>query len=128
LREAEEALKSMQTQLTGALRQKERLAQLGGAVAKISHDLRNILASAQLFADRMEGSADPVVARAAPKLVNSISRAINLCETTLAFGKAEEPPPRLSPLALRPWSKRCWRPKPWPPAARSALWLTCRRG
>lgn len=100
LREAEEALQSMQTQLTGALRQKERLAQLGGAVAKISHDLRNILASAQLFADRMEGSADPAVARAAPKLVNSINRAINLCETTLAFGKAEEPPPRLAPTDL----------------------------
>ncbi|MFN3292542.1 MAG: sensor histidine kinase [Gemmobacter sp.] len=102
LREAEEALQAMQTQLTGALRQKERLAQLGSAVAKISHDLRNILASAQLFADRMEGSADPAVARAAPKLVASISRAINLCETTLAFGKAEEPPPRLAPLALHP--------------------------
>ena len=29
LREAEEALKSLQTELTGALRQKERLAQLG---------------------------------------------------------------------------------------------------
>jgi signal transduction histidine kinase len=102
LRDAEEALQSMQTQLTGALRQKERLAQLGSAVAKISHDLRNILASAQLFADRMEDSADPTVARLAPKLVGSISRAINLCETTLAFGKAEEPAPRLAPLALRP--------------------------
>jgi signal transduction histidine kinase len=102
LRAAEEALESMQKQLTGALRQKERLAQLGGAVAKISHDLRNILTTAQLFADRIEGSADPMVARAAPKLVGSISRAVNLCESTLAFGKAEEPPPRLARLALRP--------------------------
>ena len=92
---AEEALQSMQTQLTGALRQRERLAQLGSAVAKISHDLRNILTTAQLFADRIEGSADPTVARAAPKLVNSISRAVSLCEATLAFGKAEEPPPTL---------------------------------
>ncbi len=73
LRSAEEALQSMQTQLTGALRQKERLAQLGGAVAKISHDLRNILTTAQLFADRLDGSDDPVVARSAPKLINSIS-------------------------------------------------------
>jgi signal transduction histidine kinase len=103
LRVAEEALQSMQTQLTGALRQKERLAQLGSAVAKISHDLRNILTTAQLFADRIEGSADPAVARAAPKLVNSISRAVNLCESTLAFGKAEEAPPRLTRFALRPW-------------------------
>lgn len=101
LRVAEEALQSMQTQLTGALRQKERLAQLGGAVAKISHDLRNILTTAQLFADRIEGSADPVVARSAPKLVNSIARAVNLCESTLAFGKAEESPPRLTRFALR---------------------------
>ncbi|MGL4236084.1 sensor histidine kinase [Tabrizicola sp.] len=98
LRAAEEALQSMQTQLTGALRQKERLAQLGGAVAKISHDLRNILTTAQLFADRIEGSADPVVARAAPKLVGSIGRAVSLCEATLTFGKAEEPPPQLRRL------------------------------
>jgi signal transduction histidine kinase len=100
LRIAEEALQSMQTQLTGALRQKERLAQLGGAVAKISHDLRNILTTAQLFADRLEGSADPKVARSAPKLISSISRAVSLCESTLAFGKAEEPPPQLRRLNL----------------------------
>lgn len=102
LREAEEALLSLQTQMTGALRQKERLAQLGSAVAKISHDLRNILTTAQLFADRIERSSDPAVARIAPKLVGSITRAVSLCELTLAFGKAEEPPPRLSRFALRP--------------------------
>jgi signal transduction histidine kinase len=100
LRAAEEALQSMQTQLTMALRQKERLAQLGSAVAKISHDLRNILTTAQLFADRLGNSEDPVVARAAPKLINSISRAVSLCESTLAFGKAEEPPPTLRRLNL----------------------------
>lgn len=100
LREAEEALASMQKDLISALRQKERLAQLGRAVAKISHDLRNILTTAQLFADRMEGSQDPAVQRAAPKLVGSISRAVSLCESTLAFGKAEEPAPRLQRLQL----------------------------
>lgn len=102
LREAEEALKSMQTELTSALRQKERLAQLGSAVSKISHDLRNIMTSAQLFTDRIEMSEDPLVARLAPKLVNSISRAVHLCESTLAFGKAEEPSPTLSVVALAP--------------------------
>ncbi|MGC8202185.1 sensor histidine kinase [Aliiroseovarius sp. PTFE2010] len=100
LRAAETALHDMQTQLSASLKQKERLAQLGSAVAKISHDLRNILTTAQLFADRMEMSKDPGVQRAAPKLVNSISRAVNLCETTLAFGKADEPPPSLSRLRL----------------------------
>ncbi|EGJ22557.1 periplasmic sensor signal transduction histidine kinase [Cereibacter sphaeroides WS8N] len=101
LREAEEALQMMQTQLIGALRQKERLAQLGGAVAKISHDLRNILTTAQLFADRLSASDDPAVARAAPKLVGSIRRAVSLCESTLTFGRAEEPPPQIARVPLR---------------------------
>lgn len=100
LREAEDALHELQTQLTSALKQKERLAQLGGAVSRISHDLRNILTTAQLFADRMEQSQDPAVKRAAPKLVGSISRAVNLCESTLAFGKAEESPPALGHVSL----------------------------
>lgn len=100
LREAEDALRSMQQTVTSSLKQKERMALLGQAIAKISHDLRNILTTAQIFADRLEDSADPKVKRAAPKLVNSITRAVNLCETTLAFGKAEEPAPTLSRFNL----------------------------
>jgi len=100
LRSAEDALQAMQLQLTGSLKQKERLAQLGGAVAKISHDLRNILTTATLLADRMESSDDPAVKRSAPKLVNSLSRAVNLCEGTLAFGRVEEAPPSLAMVHL----------------------------
>ena len=100
LADAEQTLKSLQTDLTSTLKQRERLASLGSAVAKVSHDLRNILTTAQLFADRIETSDDPVVRRMAPKLMNSISRAVNLCERTLAFGKAEEPPPALSIVSL----------------------------
>jgi signal transduction histidine kinase len=92
--EAEEALRDLQLRLTAALRQKERLAALGGAVAKISHDLRNMLTTAQLLADRLEASDDPAVRRNAPKLVGSLSRAVSLCERTLAFGRAEEPSPQ----------------------------------
>ncbi len=94
LRAAEDTLHDLQTQLTANLKQKERLAQLGEAVAKISHDLRNILTTTQLLTDRIEMSEDPTVARVAPKLVNSVGRAINLCEQTLTFGKAEEAAPR----------------------------------
>ncbi|MEW9919780.1 sensor histidine kinase [Marimonas sp. MJW-29] len=100
LREAEDALRTLQTDLTQALKQKERLAQLGSAVSKISHDLRNILTSAQLFTDRIEASKDPIVRRMAPKLVGSITRAVHLCESTLAFGKAEEPGPTLTMVSL----------------------------
>jgi len=100
LREAEEALQMLQTQITQALKQRERLAQLGGAMAKVNHDLRNILTSAQLFTDRIESSEDPHVRRLAPKLVNSISRAVSLCESTLEFGRAEEPAPALTMVKL----------------------------
>lgn len=100
LRDAEEALHSLQTDLTGALKQRERLARLGEAVAKISHDLRNILNVATLVADRLETSEDPGVRRVTPRLVNSLSRAVNLCESALAFGRAEEPPPRLTRVDL----------------------------
>ena len=102
LREAETTLRDLETQLTASLRQKERLAQLGGAVAKISHDLRNILTTATLLADRMERVDDPTVKRVAPKIVKSLTRAVNLTEGTLAFGRAEEAPPALQRVALGP--------------------------
>jgi signal transduction histidine kinase len=102
LRSAEEALNGMQTQLTTLLRQRERLAQLGEAVAKISHDLRNMLSVATLVADRLETVPDPTVQRIAPKLINSLNRAINLTEATLAFGRAEEPAPKLDRVPLEP--------------------------
>ncbi len=99
--EAETALQSMQTQLSQSLRQKKRLAALGSAVSKISHDLRNILTTAQLLADRMEVSDDPRVQKSAPKLVNSITRAVNLCESTLGYGKAEEATPVITKFSMK---------------------------
>lgn len=101
LREAETALHDMQLQLIASLRQKERLAALGGAVSKISHDLRNILTTTQILADRLEMSDDPKVTKMAPKLLNSLSRGINLCERTLAFGKADEPEPEIHSVNLK---------------------------
>ncbi|MEM7271283.1 MAG: HAMP domain-containing sensor histidine kinase [Pseudomonadota bacterium] len=98
---AEIALGDMRETVQGALKQKTRLAELGAAVAKISHDLRNMLASAQLMADRLEGSKDPLVARVGPKLIGSIDRAANLCVSTLKHGKAEESPPEPRLVALR---------------------------
>lgn len=103
LREAETTLRDLETQLTASLRQKERLAQLGSAVAKISHDLRNILTTATLLADRMERVDDPTVRRVAPKIVASLTRAVNLTEGTLAFGRAEEAPPALQVIEVTPF-------------------------
>jgi signal transduction histidine kinase len=102
IRQVESALRELQLQLTAALRQKDRLAGLGGAVAKISHDLRNLLTTAQLLVDRIEASPDPAVRRTAPKLVSSLARAITLCEQTLTYGKAEELPPQPTVFELAP--------------------------
>lgn len=91
---AERALGEMQNELRAALNHKSRLAALGAAVAKINHDLRNMLTTAQLFSDRVAASADPTVQRHLPKLMKALDRAIALTTETLRFGRVEEPPPR----------------------------------
>jgi signal transduction histidine kinase len=98
---AERELAHMQLQLTQTLQQKNRLAMLGLAVSKISHDLRNMLANAQLLSDRLSSLRDPAVQRFAPKLIASLDRAISLCESTLQFGRAEEAAPRRELVPLR---------------------------
>jgi len=97
---AESELAIMQGELYGFLQQKARLAALGSAVAKIQHDLRNILSSAQLASDRLAKIDDPVVQRLAPRLVASLDRAVALASNTLRYGRADEHPPvrRMVPL------------------------------
>jgi signal transduction histidine kinase len=99
---AERELAHMQGELTQTLQQKSRLAALGLAVSKINHDLRNMLANAQLISDRLSSLPDPAVQRFAPKLIASLGRAINLADSTLKFGRAEEAPPRRELMPLRP--------------------------
>jgi signal transduction histidine kinase len=53
---AQNALADMETAVSDSFRQQERLAQLGEAVAKINHDLRNSLATAQLVSDSLSRS------------------------------------------------------------------------
>src|SRR5262245_45075561 len=98
---AERELAHMQEELTQTLQQKSRLAALGLAVSKINHDLRNMLANAQLISDRLSSLSDPAVQRFAPKLIASLGRAITLADSTLKFGRAEEAPPRRELLPLR---------------------------
>jgi len=97
---AEEELSRMQKQLSKTLHQKSRLADLGLAVSKISHDLRNILSGAHLISDRLSSVEDPLVKRIAPKLLISMDRAVDLCEQTLKHGKAEEAPPQRTSFSL----------------------------
>ena len=90
---AEEQLAGMQNELQATLSEQRHLADLGLAVSKINHDLRNMLASAQLFSDRLGSLPDPTVQRFAPKLIGALDRAIAYSQATLAYGRAREAPP-----------------------------------
>jgi hypothetical protein len=99
---AEEELAAMQRDLASMLHQKNHLAALGLAVSKINHDLRNLLASAQLFSDQLSSLPDPKVQRFAPKLMRALERAIAFCQSTLSYGAAQEAPPERKPIMLEP--------------------------
>jgi signal transduction histidine kinase len=99
---AERELSALQTELASMLHQKNRLAALGLAVSKINHDLRNLLATAQLFSDRLANLPDPTVQRFAPKLMQALERAIAFCQSTLSYGRLQEPPPDRRPILLEP--------------------------
>ena len=98
----EHELAEMQRDLADTLHGKTRLANLGLAVSKINHDLRNLLASAQLFSDRLAKLPDPTVQRFAPKLMQALERAIAFCQSTLSYGRLQEPPPERRPIPLEP--------------------------
>ena len=97
---AEARLAEMQKALRDLLAQRRHLADLGLAVSKINHDLRNILASAQLFSDRIGAVEDPLVKRFAPKVIRAIDRAIAYTRSVLAYGQATEEAPRRQLLSL----------------------------
>ena len=99
---AEAELDRMQADLRAALNSRARLAALGEAVAKINHDLRNMLTSAQIASERLAQSGDPKVAQAMPRLERALDRAVTLASNVLAYGKSEEAAPSLDLLWLAP--------------------------
>jgi signal transduction histidine kinase len=99
--EAERALARMQATLASDLRAKKHLAELGLAVSKINHDLRNMLAAAQLMSDRLTETRDTKIRSFAPRLIATLDRAIEFCQATLAYGRAAEATPQLREVVLR---------------------------
>ena len=97
----ERAFAAMQGQVRDLLHQRSRLAALGAAVSRIAHELRNMLTAAHMLSDRLTMVEDPLVQRFAPKLLQSVDRAITFCTATLKYGRLREPEPRRSLLPLR---------------------------
>ncbi len=98
---AERELADMQQRLQRTLGEQKHLADLGLAVSKINHDMRNILASAQLLSDRLRGVRDPSVQAFAPRLLRALDRAVSYSEGVLAYGRTQEAPPSRRRLRLR---------------------------
>jgi signal transduction histidine kinase len=98
---AERELADMQQRLQRTLGEQKHLADLGLAVSKINHDMRNILASAQLLSDRLRGVRDPSVQAFAPKLLSALDRAVSYSEGVLAYGRTQEAPPSRRRLRLK---------------------------
>ena len=98
---AEAELDRMQADLRTALNSRARLAALGEAVAKINHDLKNMLTSAQIASERLAALKDPKVSQVLPRLERALDRAVKLASGVLAYGKTQEaaPEPRAVPLA-----------------------------
>ena len=90
LNEARQALDTMTTATRNELVQRDKLAALGEAVAKINHDMRNVLATAVLLSDSLENSEDPKVASAGPVVSQAIQRAVDLCSHMLLYLKQPE--------------------------------------
>ena len=90
----ERELARMQEEVRVSLRSRARLVALGEAVAKINHDLRNMLTSAQLASERLADSPDPEVAKVLPRLERALGRAAALSRNVLEYGKSEEPAPQ----------------------------------
>jgi len=93
---AEREVHAMQQGLRAALRQRARLAAVGAAVGKISHDLKNVLSSAALVSDRLAHTRDPEVNRQAAIVMAALDRALQLCQDALRFARADEPELRLT--------------------------------
>jgi len=75
----------MKDEVRAAFKQKNRLATLGAAVAKINHDLRNSLSTAMLVSDRLADIDDPEVKKVTPRLYTAIDKAVVLCSQTLNY-------------------------------------------
>lgn len=86
---AERSLLALELRINDLLSQRRRLAALGAGISKLSHDLRNILASAQLMSDRLAKSEDPRVRKLSPRLIQALDRAIALSRDTLSYARME---------------------------------------
>ncbi len=90
----------MKSGIRQALTQQERLATLGMAMAKINHDLRNVLTSAGLISDRLASDPEERIRKLGARLVKAVERGVKLCAATLSFSQSVEERPDMRPVHI----------------------------
>ena len=83
----------MKQSVRASFKQRERLATLGLAMAKINHDLRNVLTSASLVSDRLASDQDERISKMGSRLTRAIDRGVKLTGELLNYSQSggEEP-------------------------------------
>lgn len=88
---ASRELAALQQGLRGALWRNARLAALGAAATRVSHDLRGIFSLALMTAERLQKHADPKVSHAGDVLVRAVERASDLVRRSVEFTRDGPP-------------------------------------
>ena len=99
---ASREIAAMQRALSTVLGRNARLVSVGTSVAKIGHDLRNVLSPALLTAERLSLDANPSTRRAGEIIMNAVDRANDLVSQTLKFVRDGPAPLASIRFALAP--------------------------
>lgn len=91
---------TMKESVRASFRQRERLATLGMAVAKINHDLRNVLTSASLVSDRLASDQDERVSKMGGRLTRAIDRGVKLTGEVLNYSQSGGVAPALESVRI----------------------------
>ena len=83
--DAQYQLRSLHRKVRQSIRQRQSLADAGEAVAKINHDLHNMLSSILLVTEQLKSSADPQVALVVPVVIRATEQATELCQNMLDY-------------------------------------------
>lgn len=96
------SIDELENTITKHIEEQSRLASLGAGAARLAHDIRNVLASMQLFADRLVAADDEKDRRMGERMNISIERAVSLCEWTTQYASATKREINYSAHAVRP--------------------------
>ncbi len=86
-------LAAMQRELRTALWRNARLAAIGTAMTKVSHDLRGILSTALLAAERLQLHPDDKIRNSGDAIARAVERATDLVKRTLDFARQDPSAP-----------------------------------